>query len=176
MAAGPEAAASGFGLFRHPPKTARKPAKKGLGYPWILLDSFVRIETYQWLTGSVCSEIIFKAPSAPRATRRRSGLAGGNDKTEGISAYAPPKYFNRLSIPALWLVHLSTCPLLAPNHRPRPEGGAFKAPRLEEPAPSLARGRSRVFWTHPSRRRCAAPQDEVGGFHGPVSRRGWELL
>jgi hypothetical protein len=46
-----------FGLSWDPPDSGLNRLSIRVGFPWISLDSFVRIGTFQWVTGGVAREI-----------------------------------------------------------------------------------------------------------------------
>jgi hypothetical protein len=62
----------------------RKPPIMGVGFPWISLDSLVRIETFQWVTRDKRwksfsrRRVAFEPPQ-----RRRLSLHGGQDCASG---------------------------------------------------------------------------------------------
>jgi hypothetical protein len=65
---------SQFGLSWSLAVWLRKPPFSAIGFPWISLDSLVRIETYQWVTRILAEEISPRAFPLPFETRQREPI------------------------------------------------------------------------------------------------------
>jgi hypothetical protein len=63
-----------FGFSWRVAVSLRKPPFMSLGFPWISLDSLVRIETYQWVTRLLAGRIFLAPFSGEEAPERESAV------------------------------------------------------------------------------------------------------
>ena len=70
----PVGQAASFGFSWRVAVSQRKPPLLGVGFPWISLDSLVRIEPFQWVTGQKRGEYFWRP--CPRVEKRPDGGCG----------------------------------------------------------------------------------------------------
>src|ERR1700720_3820777 len=80
-----------FGLSWPQAVSLRRPPRMSVGFPWISLDSLVRIETFQWVTRLEAGEVFSRAFSLALRGARTGARGFGMGKRRIIAQLFMPK-------------------------------------------------------------------------------------